>query len=154
MEYNDIQNMGSLLNAILVPWFYWFSFIFFFFPEYWQSCVCWEFSQNQYGLHEAASICHGFLVQRTAKSSVLGTWGRLSSHGLSCPMCKFFRLSNIGSIGSGPLVSIYAKDKEEQYIKWKLSYPTVRASDWLSFLKNQLKWVIIKKSLPAFTTLI
>lgn len=33
VEYNDIQNMGSLLNAILVPWFYWFSFIFFFFQN-------------------------------------------------------------------------------------------------------------------------
>lgn len=82
------STLGLLLNVIFMSWFHCFSFIFFF-PEYWQSCVCWEFSQNQYGLHEAASICHGFLVQRTAKSSVFGTWGRLSSHGLNCPTWKF-----------------------------------------------------------------
>lgn len=88
LAYSDTQHIGSVAKCyfyVMVQLF----FFHFFFPEYWQSCVCWEFSQNQYGLHEAASVCHGFLVQRTAKSSVFGTWGRLSSHALSCPTWKF-----------------------------------------------------------------
>lgn len=95
-EYSEVQNVGSLLPAISMPWFSCFSLIFFF-PEYWQSCVCWEFSQNQYGLHEAASICHGFLVQRTAKSSVFGTWGRLNLLGFSCPSWSIFWVVQLSS---------------------------------------------------------
>lgn len=92
-EHGDVWNIRSLLNAIYICHS---SIVFFFLfstSEYRQSCVCWEFSQNQYGFHEAASVCHGFLVQRTAKSSVFGTWGRLSFHGLHWSMWTFSGLS-------------------------------------------------------------
>ena len=35
---------------------------------------------------------------------------------------------SVSNMWAGSLVCIYAKDKEEQYIKWKLSYPTIKTA--------------------------
>lgn len=108
-EHSDVWNIRSLRNAIYICHRS-VVFLFLFSPsEYRQSCVCWEFSQNQYGFHEAASICHGFLVQRTAKSSVFGTWGRLSLYEHHCSMWTFSGLSTMSespTFWGNPLVEV------------------------------------------------
>lgn len=50
--------------------------LFFFFSENGTCCICRQFLTSKYHFYETACICHGVLVRRCFKSTLLRTWGK------------------------------------------------------------------------------